>query len=122
MIHETTDRDSIQDSKCPEPGATLGSADAGTPQSATRALVRITSHRVRLLDKDNLYRGAKALLDALRYSGAIRGDSEMEIDYQARQIKVAHRCEEKTVIDLTLYESNVSNSVTAARDNHGSIL
>lgn len=100
FLHEITHRDSIQDPQCPEPGATLGGADEGEAQGAARTIVRITSHRVRLLDKDNLYRGAKALLDALRYAGAIRGDSEIDIDYQARQIKVAHRCEEKTVIEI----------------------
>lgn len=98
--YETTDRTSIQDSKRPESASTLGGSDAGTPQGATRPIVRITSHRVRLLDKDNLYRGAKALLDALRYAGAISGDTEDQIDYRAQQIKVAHRTEEKTVIEI----------------------
>ena len=80
----------------------LGGADAGTEKGSTRAVVRIRSWRTKLLDKDNLYRGCKALLDSLRYACLIPGDSESEIDYEARQIKVAHRWEEKTVIELDL--------------------
>lgn len=100
--YENQNRTSIQNPKCPEPVKALGCPDARETKCATRPIVRITSCRIRLLDKDNLYRGCKSLLDALRYTGAIPGDSEMEIDYQARQIKVAHRREEKTVIELEL--------------------
>lgn len=87
-------------------GPTLGRGNAGSPRRAIRPVLRITSFRCRPLDKDNLYRGAKPLLDGLRYAGLISGDSEAEIDYEAVQQKVAHRCDEKTVIELELPENN----------------
>jgi hypothetical protein len=77
----------------------LGSANAGTKKGAKRPVVRIISFRRRLLDKDNLFRGCKALLDSLRYAGLIHGDGPEEIDFYAEQIKVKYKEEEKTVIE-----------------------
>jgi hypothetical protein len=77
----------------------LGGPNGGTKKGATRPVVRIISFRRRLLDKDNLFRGCKALLDSLRYAGLIHGDGPQEIDFYAEQIQVKHREEEKTVIE-----------------------
>lgn len=69
-------------------------------KSENRTLVRITSLRTRLLDKDNLYGGAKHLLDSIKKSGLIRDDSETEIDYEIKQVKVSHRNEERTEVEI----------------------
>lgn len=79
-------------------GKTLGNSDEGKKKSATRTRVIIGSYRVRLLDRDNLYGGAKALCDSLTYAGLILSDSEKDIEYEVVQIRVAHRKDEKTVV------------------------
>ena len=74
------------------------------PQTPTaspeRHLVRVTSRRVKLLDKDNLYGGAKPYVDTLRYCGAIREDSPDAIELQILQEKVPHYDLEETVIEV----------------------
>ena len=102
MNHENHLKVGLQDPERPEPEQPLGCPDAREKKSATRPVVRIISHRVRLLDLDNLYRGAKATLDSLSISRLIPGDREDQIDYQARQVKVQHRKDECTVIELEL--------------------
>lgn len=47
--------------------------------------VRIVSYRARLLDKDNLYSGAKILIDALRRSRLIRDDSPRWLELEVEQ-------------------------------------
>jgi Holliday junction resolvase RusA-like endonuclease len=47
--------------------------------------VRIVSYRARLLDKDNLYSGAKCLVDALRRTRLIRDDSPRWLELEVEQ-------------------------------------
>lgn len=76
-------------------------ATAQAPQKgAARVLVRIVSCRVKLLDVDNLYGGAKPYVDALRYCGAIRDDSPGAIELRVEQEKVPSYHLEQTVIEL----------------------
>lgn len=78
----------------------LEGKNVGRPEGTKRTRVIITSLRTRILDKDNAYSGAKSLLDSIKKSGLINDDSEKEIDYEVKQIKVAHRKDEKTVVDV----------------------
>jgi Holliday junction resolvase RusA-like endonuclease len=50
-----------------------------------RRRVEIVSFRARYLDKDNLYGGAKVLVDAIRDIGMIVNDSPKWIDLKVRQ-------------------------------------
>ncbi len=47
--------------------------------------VKIISYRARLLDKDNLYSGAKNLVDALRRTRLIRDDSPRWLELEVEQ-------------------------------------
>lgn len=60
--------------------------------------VTVTSYRRRLIDPDNLC--PKYFVDACRYSRLIRDDSAKEIEFTARQEKVATKAEERTVIEI----------------------
>ena len=79
---------------------TLGGAIPRETQSLQRVIVRFIGYRVRPLDPDNFAGGTKDLLDGLRHAGLISGDEPWRIDFQTRQEKVAHRSEERTVIEL----------------------
>jgi len=68
-----------------------------------RFLVIITSHRRRLLDEDNLC--GKYHCDLLRYSGILPSDAPGQTQIQNRQVKVASKEDEKTVIEVTLLQS-----------------
>ena len=83
----------------------LAGGDGGKQESKERPRVIITSYRTRLLDKDNAYSGAKYLLDSVKHSGFVHDDSEKEINYEVIQIKVAHRKEEHTTVDI-IYADN----------------
>jgi len=74
---------------------------AGAPQArgAARYLVRVTSFRVRLLDEDNLV--VKWFVDALRYAGVLPSDAPDRAHIEFAHVKVAHRHQEKTVIEIT---------------------
>ena len=78
----------------------LGSAISGKTGSLQRISVRFTGYRTRPLDPDNFAGGCKDLLDGLRHAGLIPGDEPWKIIFETEQIKVAHRCEEKTVIEI----------------------
>lgn len=82
---------------CNEP---LGEGRA-QKEGPTRTIVRIMSYRVRLLDKDNLYGGAKPYVDALRYCGALEDDSPDAIDLEITQEKVSQG-NERTEIEIEL--------------------
>jgi len=99
MNHETVFDGQLQNSK-PEQSIrneSLGTVK-GKTESADRPIVRITSFRTRLLDTDNLT--PKYLLDALRYAGAVFDDREKDIRLEVSQVKVVHRNEEKTEIEI----------------------
>ena len=78
----------------------LGSAIQGKEESSERVIVRFIGFRCRPLDPDNFAGGCKDLLDSLRHAGLLHGDEPWRIDFQTRQEKVAHRSEERTVIEL----------------------
>ena len=72
----------------------------GKEGDPSRMLVCIESIRKKLLDKDNLYGGAKFFCDFLRLSGVIREDTEKEIYLQVTQRKPKKGEAEKTVIEV----------------------
>lgn len=61
-------------------------------------LVRITSHRKRLLDEDNLC--AKYLVDLCRYAGIIPGDSPGTAKIEVAQEKVGPKEPERVTIEI----------------------
>jgi hypothetical protein len=63
-----------------------------------RRLVRVTSFRMVPTDDDNIYH--KDLLDALTQSGAIVDDSKVWIDLERIQVKVEHRWQERTEVEV----------------------
>ena len=63
-----------------------------------KVLVRITSYRRRLLDRDNLC--GKYFLDAARYSRIICDDTPEDIEYQISQFKVKKAEDEETQIEF----------------------
>jgi hypothetical protein len=70
----------------------------GGQKSQGRIQVRITAFRNRLLDPCNFT--GKALVDCLRYAGAIRDDSLEFIEVIEIQKKVPSRKDEMTLIEL----------------------
>lgn len=68
-------------------------------EGAGRIGVIITRCSTHFLDRDNLGKSAKAILDALRYDGRIPGDTERDIDLVCLQRKVK-RAERGTLIEL----------------------
>lgn len=81
----------------------LARSDAGKAQGAGCPTVVFTLHRVQLLDVDAKFGSVKDLLDGLQYAGLIPGDKEGQIDLKVEQVKVKHRKEEQTVVEI-LYE------------------
>jgi hypothetical protein len=78
----------------------LDCADEGKTGSTVRIIVRFIGYRTRLLDPDNFAGGCKDLLDGLRHARLISGDEPWRIKLETEQVKVAHRSEEKTVIEV----------------------
>ena len=74
--------------------------DEGEKVYSGRMFVSIESIRSKLLDTDNLYGGAKFFIDFLRYCGAIREDTEEQIDLRVTQRKTQKGEKEKTVIEV----------------------
>lgn len=65
--------------------------DAAEEGSAARIIVRITRYGTKLLDKDNLYGGAKPICDALRYEKLIPEDDPESIELYVCQKKVKRK-------------------------------
>lgn len=61
-----------------------------------RFLIRVTSHRVRLLDEDNLC--AKYVVDCCRYAGLVPGDAPATTQIATGQKKVRSKAEERTEV------------------------
>ena len=74
--------------------------NAGEKVYSGRMLVSIESVRSKLLDTDNLYGGAKFFVDFLRYCGAIREDTEEQIELRVTQRKTQKNEKEKTIIEV----------------------
>ena len=86
----------------PDSGSRVAKKDKDEiPGRASRVTLTITSFRCRLLDVDNLAGGCKFLIDALRYNRVIDGDSPDHIELIIRQVKVDHRCDELTEVEIT---------------------
>jgi hypothetical protein len=83
-----------QRSVAPEPVA----APAREAVVQERRLVRVTSYRCVLLDDDNLF--SKDAIDALKESGAIVDDSKAWMELEEKQVKVWHKWEERTEIEV----------------------
>jgi hypothetical protein len=69
-------------------------------QGCPRIEVRITRCGIKLLDKDNLYGGAKPICDALRYEKLIPEDDPESINLIVQQRKVK-RADIGTLIEIT---------------------
>ena len=86
----------------PKPEQSLGekplAVDQGKAENSRRCILSYTSYRCRLLDEDNWC--TKYFTDALRYCGALPDDTPDKVTIQTRQEKVAHRSEERTVIEI----------------------
>jgi len=75
-----------------------GSASGGT----ARPHVSIVLYRCGTqLDTDQKYASVKWILDALVECGQLPGDKEGDITLEVSQERVAHRKEEKTVVEIT---------------------
>jgi hypothetical protein len=85
----------------------------GKKADPRRCVLRITSHRTRLLDTDNLC--PKYFIDALRIAGVIEDDTAEHIDLQLSQEKVARRSEEKTVIEIEYEDSPEARDARGGR-------
>jgi hypothetical protein len=84
--------------ECPAGARPLATGQAQNPNPA-RYLVSVTSFRVRLLDEDNLC--PKYHVDALRYAGLLPSDAPDCTHIVTRQVKVAHKADEKSVIEMS---------------------
>lgn len=96
--HTQTTR--LQNAKPAQRATALGRNDARKTPRARRPHVRFTLCRTRLLDVDAKYDSIKDLLDGLQYAGLIPGDREDQITLEVEQIKVAHRKDEMTRIEI----------------------
>jgi hypothetical protein len=85
----------------PKPVArkTLPNTDKAQERSKKRISLRITRYATRLLDEDNLS-GAKLAIDQLRYAGIIPNDDPESTKIILDQIKVKHKTEERTEIEI----------------------
>jgi len=62
--------------------------------------VVITRRSCRLLDDDNLYGGAKPLIDSLRELGLIPDDDTKTIKLECRQVRVSSRAQEGVELEI----------------------
>jgi hypothetical protein len=83
-----------------EPASALDTTAEGKKDSTRRITVRIVSHRIRPCDADNIAGGSKWLIDQLRAFKLIPDDDPASIILSVEQVKVAHRTEQKTEIEL----------------------
>lgn len=74
--------------------------NAGEKIHTGRMFVSVESVRSKLLDTDNLYGGAKFFIDFLRYCGAIREDTEEQIELRVTQRKAQKGEKDKTIIEV----------------------
>lgn len=86
----------------PEPQRSIAPEPVAAPAREAvvqeRCLVRVTSYRASLVDDDNLW--IKDILDAIKESGAIFDDAPQWCKVERQQVKVAHRCEEWTKVEV----------------------
>jgi hypothetical protein len=77
----------------------LPNTDKAQERSKERIVLRVTRYATRLLDEDNLAR-AKLLVDQLRYAGIIPNDDPQCLKIILDQIKVKHKTEERTEVEI----------------------
>lgn len=78
----------------------LGRSIQRKAKGVRRISVCFTQYRAKLLDDDATGNPCKDLLDGLRHAGLIPGDDPGRIRFSAQQEKVAHRSQQKTVIEI----------------------
>lgn len=101
LKHEDSTDCVLQDSKSERDQKTaLVGSDEGKAQSVGRAVVRFIGYRTRPLDPDNFAGSVKDLLDGLCRAGLLDGDAPWQIRLQTEQVKVAHRADEYTEIEI----------------------
>lgn len=81
-------------------GQTLERPSQAQNEGSPRVTLRIIGFRCRPLDTDNFCGGAKHLIDSVRESGLIPDDSPEHITLITEQVKVAHKGEERTKIEI----------------------
>lgn len=67
---------------------------------SNRTRIIITRYSCRPLDCDNYAGGCKAIIDELRYAKLIQDDDPETIEVEFKQVKVAHKKEERTEIEI----------------------
>lgn len=80
----------------------LGATVSGKTEGDGRAIVRFIGYRVRPLDPDNFAGSVKNLLDGLHKAQIISGDEYWRIKLETDQVKVAHKSEERTEVEVIL--------------------
>jgi hypothetical protein len=78
----------------------LDKTETGETKSMGRIIVRFVGYRCRPLDPDNFAGGVKDLLDGLRHSKLIPGDTPEQIRLETEQVRVAKKSQERTEITL----------------------
>ena len=90
---------SATEPECDKASALVGSIPS-TASSVDRIRVCFTQYRVRPLDADNAAASCKDLLDGLQSAALIADDSERTIEFECKQVKVRHQCDQQTVITI----------------------
>lgn len=79
---------------------TLVALPKGKETRSKRTRIVITRYSCRPLDCDNYAGGCKPIIDQLRYAKLIRDDSPEDIEVEFKQVKVKHKTEEHTEIEI----------------------
>jgi Holliday junction resolvase RusA-like endonuclease len=82
------------------PKQTLVALPQGEETRSKRTRIIITRYSCRPLDCDNYAGGCKPIIDQLRYAKLIRDDSPEDIEVEFKQVKVKHKIEERTEIEI----------------------
>lgn len=107
-MSENKSKEESSKSESNAPLGAMGTAKGekgNSSSSSTCFRVRITSHRVRQLDLDNLYGGVKYFLDSLRYAEIIPDDDPKSIELQVSQKKVKKYSDEETEVEVTCVQN-----------------
>ena len=82
----------------PAPAKALAGCPPAQDAGASRRLVRITVHRPRLHDPDNIT--VKAIIDALRSHKIIPDDRPEDVAVEITQVKCRTKKQQKTVVEI----------------------
>jgi hypothetical protein len=91
--HPVVKHDARRTLECPAPDE---------ERRADRLTVRITRHACRVLDADNFAGGCKYVIDALRHERIIPNDDPASIRLAFEQVRVEHKKDEGTMIEVEL--------------------